>query len=195
LMDDITLFRHCLFYLIMLRLDIPEKIETDRLILQRLRYEDAEEIFYCYASKPDATKFLSWKTHSSVEQTRSFLRYAIESWNHGTDYGFSVRVKENRKLAGGFGLINELGKIQLGYVLSPTHWNQGYATEACKSVIEILKSLPVFRVGTFVDVDNAASIRVLEKCGLIQEARLEKWFRFVNQNDEPKDCYLYKFPL
>jgi ribosomal-protein-alanine N-acetyltransferase len=179
----------------MLRLAIPEKIETDRLILQRLRYEDAEEIFYTYASKPEATKFLSWKTHTSVEQTRTFLRYAIESWNFGTDYSFSIRLKQNRKLAGAIGIINEDGKLQLGYVLSPTHWNNGYATEACTSVIEILRSLPVFRVGTFVDVDNAASICVLEKCGMVQEARLEKWFRFVNQDSEPKDCFLYRLPL
>jgi hypothetical protein len=39
-----------------------------------------------------------------------------------------------------------------------------------------------------------ASVRVLQKAGLVQEARLEKWFRFVNQGGQPKDCLLFKIP-
>ena len=179
----------------MLRLDIPEQIFTDRLVLQRLKYEDAEEIFYTYASKPEATKFLSWKTHQSIEQTRTFVRYAIESWNIGTDYSFSIRMKQTRKLIGSFGVVNDGGRIQFGYVLSPTEWGNGYATEACSAILSIVKTLPVFRIGTFVDVDNTASIRVLTKCGLVQEARLEKWFRFVNQGNQPKDCFLFKLSI
>lgn len=180
----------------MVRLNIPEKIETSRLLLQRLRYEDAEEIFYTYASKPEATKYLAWRTHRSVDDTRAFLRNAIESWNIGTDYSFSIRLKDNFKFIGAFGVIHDEGKIQFGYVLSPSHWGNGYATEACKSIIDAFRALPsVYRIGTFVDISNAASIRVLLKCGLIEEARLEKWQRFVNQENEPKDCALFYFPL
>jgi ribosomal-protein-alanine N-acetyltransferase len=180
----------------MVRLDFPEKIETARLALQRLRYEDAEEIFYTYASKPEATKYLSWRTHRTVEDTRAFLRYTIESWNNGTDYSFSVRLRHNHKLIGAFGVINEDGKIQFGYVLSPSQWGCGYGTEACKTVMEILKNFPgVYRIGTFVDVANSASVKVLLKSGLIEEARLEKWHRFVNQNNEPRDCILFKLPI
>jgi [ribosomal protein S5]-alanine N-acetyltransferase len=179
----------------MIRLSFPEKIETPRLMLQRLRYEDAEEIFYTYASKPEATRYLSWKTHASVEDTRAFLRYAIEAWNRGTDYSFSIRLKDSRKLVGGFGVMHDDGKIQFGYVLSPGIWGNGYATEACRAVMQLLKTYPsLFRIGTFVDLDNAASIRVLLKSGLIEEARLEKWFRFINQGNIPKDCALFRLP-
>src|SRR3989337_1788222 len=102
----------------MIRLPMPPKIETERLLLQRLKYEDAAEIFYAYASKPDATKYLSWPTHQSIDETESFLKYAIESWEFGTQYAYSIRLK-NRFLIGSIGLLNEEGKIQLGYVLSP----------------------------------------------------------------------------
>jgi ribosomal-protein-alanine N-acetyltransferase len=180
----------------MIRLNFSEKIETERLLLQRLRYEDAEEIFYTYASKPEATKFLSWPTHRTIEDTRAFLRYALESWNHGTDYSFSIRLKDSAKLIGAFGIMHDDGKIQFGYVLSPTHWGNGYATEVCKCIMNVLKTFPtVFRVGTFVDLANTDSINVLIKSGLVEETRLEKWFRFVNQNNEPKDCALFRLPL
>jgi [ribosomal protein S5]-alanine N-acetyltransferase len=63
-------------------------------------------------------------------------------------------------------------------------------------MMDILRRFPsLYRVGTFVDVENIASISVLKKCGLIEEGRLPKWFRFVNQDMTPKDCILFRLPL
>jgi len=177
----------------MIPLPMPARIETERLLLQRLRYEDAEEIFYAYASKARATRYLSWATHQSVDETRTFLKYAVDSWNFGTDYSYSIRLKKGI-LIGSIGLINENGKVQLGYVLSPGHWGKGYATEACMGILSILKKVKgLYRISTFVDAENAASIRVLQKCGLVEEARLPKWLRFVNQENQPRDCVLFRY--
>ncbi|MBT1703262.1 GNAT family N-acetyltransferase [Chryseosolibacter indicus] len=178
------------------RINLPEKIETERLLLQRLRYEDAEEIFYGYASKPEATTFMSWPTHKSIEDTRTFLKYAIQSWQFGLDYSYSIRLRQANQFIGSFGVINELGKAQFGYIFSPRHWGNGYATEACRTLMNVLKDHKEFyRIGTFVDVDNTASMRVLLKSGLKEEARLKDWFRFINQGNRPKDCALFYLPL
>lgn len=172
---------------------MPAKIETERLHLERLKYEDAEEIFYAYASKPEATRYLSWATHQSIDETRTFLKYAVDSWNYGTDFSYSIRLKKNGLLIGSIGIINDNGKVQLGYVISPNHWRKGYTTEACMRILSILKNFPeLYRIGTFADADNLASIRVLKKCGMVEEARLPKWFRFINQNNQPKDCILFR---
>src|SRR5688572_22233103 len=169
-----------------MNLKLPTRIETDRLVLQRLRYEDAEEIFYCYASKSEATRYVSWPTHESITDTRNFLKYAVLAWDQGTDYSFSIRIKKDNRLVGSIGAINDLGKIQIGYIISPTFWSQGIATEACKAVVKILASIPeVYRIGSFVDADHAISARVLTKCGFMEEAWLEKWFRFINQGNTP----------
>jgi [ribosomal protein S5]-alanine N-acetyltransferase len=180
----------------MIHLHLPEKITTDRLSLQRLRYEDAEEIFYCYASKPEATRFMAWPTHQSVTDTRGFLRYAVSAWFEGMDYSFGIRIKDSNRMIGSFGVINENGKIQFGYILSPTQWGNGYATEACRQMMALLLlEKDVYRIGTYVDLENTASIKVLEKSGLVEEARLKKWMRFPNQHGEPKDCALYSLPM
>lgn len=180
----------------MVNLMLPEHLSTERLFLQRLRYEDAEEIFYAYASKPLATRFVSWPTHQKVADTNAFLVYANHAWNSGTDYSFSIRLKESGRLIGSFGILHDNGKIQFGYILSPSQWGRGYATEGCIAMMNLLRQQPdVFRVSTFVDVDNVASAKVLLKSGLVEEARLNKWFRFVNQNNEPKDCILFDLPL
>lgn len=177
----------------MSNLALPELLETNRLKLQRLRYEDADEIFYTYASKPDATRYVSFPTHQSIEDTRSYLRYAIPAWNKGIDFTYAIRLKESNRLIGTCGIINDQGKIQYGYVFGPIHWGKGYASEVGITIINILKQIPVIhRVGSFVDAENVASIRVLEKIGMKHEATLTRWFRFVNQGNEPKDCLLFK---
>jgi ribosomal-protein-alanine N-acetyltransferase len=174
----------------------PGQIETPRLRLQRLRYEDADEIFYAYASKPEATRFVSWPTHNTVRDTRAYLKYAIPAWDAGVDYAFSIRLADDGRLVGSVGALVNNGKIQFGYVLSPTVWGSGFAAEACTAVLAIAKAAPgIFRIGTFVDVDNRQSVRVLEKCGLLHEATLEKWFRFVNQGGQAKDCMLFRLPF
>jgi ribosomal-protein-alanine N-acetyltransferase len=177
-------------------LHLPERLDTERLLLARLRYEDAEELFYAYASKPEATRFVSWPTHQSLNETRAFLSYSIRAWKMGTDYTYSVRLRENNRLIGTIGALHEEGKIQFGYILSPTQWNKGYATEMCRKLMATLKIMDgVYRIFTFVDVDNIASTKVLLKSGLEEEARLKKWFRFVNQGNEPKDCIMYRLSV
>ena len=178
-----------------MRLAIPEKIETDRLFLQPLRYEDAEEIFYVYASKPEATRYVSWPTHQTIEDTRSFLKLIKSGRENGTDYSFGIRLKGSRRLIGSFGIMNDQGKIQFGYVLGPVHWGNGYATEVCRVMMTVLAGVPgVFRIGTFVDTENVASAKVLLKSGLVEEAHLPAWLRFVNQDNQPKDCTFYRLP-
>ena len=97
---------------------------------------------------------------------------------------------------GSFGVINENGKIQFGYIFSPTQWGNGYATEACKKMMTLLRDRKdIYRIGTYVDQENTASIKVLKKSGLIEEATLSQWVRFPNQGNTPKDCVLFRVPV
>lgn len=176
-------------------LAIPETVITERLILSRLRMEDAEEIFYTYASKPESTRFVSWPTHQSIKDTREFLSRTKSGWYEGIDYSFSIRLKKTGRFIGGCGFMNDAGKVQIGYVLGPLHWGKGYATEAAKKLLEILKDeAGVYRIGSFIDAENTASAKVLLKAGLVEEACLHNWFRFPNQGNVPKDCILFKIP-
>jgi [ribosomal protein S5]-alanine N-acetyltransferase len=176
----------------MIRLNLPEKIETERLVLQRLRYEDAEEIFYTYASKPEVTRYLAFPTHQSVGDARNFLEYVTGAWDRGTEYAFGIRLKGENRFIGSIGFINDEGKVQFGYGISPNFWNKGLTTEACQAVLKLLKGQKdIHRIWTFTDAENVASGKVLLKCGLVEEARLTKWFRFINQDNQPKDCILY----
>lgn len=174
----------------------PEQIELTRVRLTRNVSTDAEEIFYAYASKPEATRFLSWPTHEQLSDTRDFLRFAQATWKERTQFTFSVRVKTTNRLIGGCGCIHRDGVFQLGYVFSPSVWGHGYATEVCQGLTsEILKFPGLRRLCSFVDVDNPTSARVLEKSGFIKEQLAPDFFVPVNQGNQKKDAYIFVYPL
>ncbi len=73
------------------------------------------------------------------------------------------------------GFLNDVeienGTMELGYVIHPDHWGKGYATRALKEAIRRLFSLGYREVQCGAFAENPASIRVMEKAGMV---RLEK---------------------
>lgn len=64
--------------------------------------------------------------------------------------------------------IDENGTAEIGYGISEEYQGNGYATEAVKAAAGWALAMPgVMCVLAETETDNAASIRVLEKCGFI----------------------------
>ncbi len=71
-------------------------------------------------------------------------------------------------------------------------WGKGYATEIARSLIDAaFGELRVDRVISTVDVNNRASIHVLEKVGMRWEAVFRKHRRAKNRW---WDCHLFVLP-
>lgn len=68
------------------------------------------------------------------------------------------------------GFINEMEKttdtMELGYVIHPDCWHRGYATEALTACIAELFRMGYACVRAGYFEENAASARVMEKCGM-----------------------------
>ena len=47
-------------------------LETKRLILRPFTIEDAQEMFFGWASDPEVTKYLEWNTHENIEETKKY---------------------------------------------------------------------------------------------------------------------------
>lgn len=85
------------------------------------------------------------------------------------------------------GIIGDMGfkgkpgasnQVEIGYGIKERYWNQGYATEGVKALIEWAFHRGVDTITAECFVDNAASIRVLEKVKMVQvgqENDLLKW--------------------
>ena len=70
------------------------------------------------------------------------------------------------------GILNDTeiegGTIEMGYALHPDHWNRGYMSEAFAAVIDYLRTRGFATVTAGAFVENAASLRVMQKCGMVK---------------------------
>jgi RimJ/RimL family protein N-acetyltransferase len=70
------------------------------------------------------------------------------------------------QLVGSCGLARRpSGAVEMGYWIARPFWGRGYATEACRALIDIARTLGLRQLEGSHFLDNPASARVLEKLG------------------------------
>ena len=142
-------------------------LETDRLRLRPFRLDDAEAMFSRWASDDEVTKYLTWPTHTDVEQTRALLARWVAEYEQPERLNFAIELKEEGdRLIGGIDVVRyDEGTPVIGYNLSRAYWGRGIMTEACRRVLDYLFSQGVEAVKIDAIVENAGSNRVIQKCG------------------------------
>ncbi|MBQ9196660.1 MAG: GNAT family N-acetyltransferase [Clostridia bacterium] len=150
-------------------------LETKRLRLRPLTMRDERDM-YRYCSDPEVSRHVLWDTHESPRQTRAALRSALRQYRNGSPGSFAIERRADRRMIGtiGFMWINcEHRSGEVGYSLARDCWNQGYATEALSAVLHFgFDTLGLNRIEAMHEVDNPASGRVMEKCGMTCEGTL-----------------------
>ena len=85
----------------------------------------------------------------------------------------------------GIGKASEqsLDDFDFGYAILPEYWGQGYATEALTTIIDYaFEQLNAQKIYGECDVENVASMRVMEKAGLDRQEADAEEVRFVIEN-------------
>ena len=147
-------------------------IETERLILRRLRADDAEDM-YEYACDSDVTRYLTWFPHPDMRYTRDYLEYLGTRYRVGDFFDWAITLKENGKMIGtcgftAFDYSNDCA--EMGYVLNPKYRGQGIAPEALHAVMEFgFDNLALNRAEAKFIEGNDASRRVMEMAGMTFE--------------------------
>ncbi len=168
-------------------------IRTPRLQLREFTRADLDGIFG-YSSDPKVTRYLFFGPRDR-DSTAEYLDDLIASQRQRPRTRFELAITEIRSgsLIGACDLsLIETRVCDLGYMLGHPYWGQGYATEVAHSLTGVaFRQLRAERVISTVDVNNRASIRVLEKIGMRWEAVYRKHRRAKNRW---WDCHLYTLP-
>ena len=169
----------------------PESFETERLLLRKPRPGDAPLIFETYAQDPEVLRYLTFRPHGDLKDTKQVVDRFLESWRSGKSYCWLIFQRDDEALVGAISARKDQG-INLGYLIARPYWRRGFMSEAVSAITEWAFSQPgVFRVWAVCDLENEASARLLEKNGFHQEGILRKWSLHPNISDIPRDCYCY----
>lgn len=141
-------------------------LETERLILRQLTINDAEDVFK-WTNDERVTKYMIYPTHENIETTIVWLESLMDLPDNNFNWGFVL--KDNNRLIGSGGIryYKPENAWSFGYNISYDCWNKGYTTEVTKRMIEFAYKECGAR--DFISehaIDNPASGRVMEKCGL-----------------------------
>lgn len=138
------------------------------------------------------TRYVIWKPHESIEETRTFLSGCVTAWHGDHRFPWAITLKESGELIGMIEVRVDQFKADVGYGLARPFWGRGIATEALSSIVGwALAQESIYRVWALCDVDNVASARVLEKVGMQREGLLRRNLLHPNISDEPRDSYCF----
>jgi ribosomal-protein-alanine N-acetyltransferase len=153
-------------------------LATRRLLLRPLTLEDAPAMF-AYASDPEVTRYVTWPTHRSLDDSLAFLHSVIEAYRRDEIAPWGIVLGAIGGLIGTCGFVDCRSahrRAELGYALGRCYWGQGYMTEAVRAVIAFsFDQLALNRIEALCEPPNVGSSRVMEKAGMTYEGLLRQY--------------------
>jgi ribosomal-protein-alanine N-acetyltransferase len=135
-------------------------IETERLLIRPLADDEREAMLALWRDPAN-------RRVTSPDEAR-VRRWLTVVWG--------VWERESGDLVGDCSLHFDtgFGEWELSYGFRRDRWSRGYATEAARACVRHgFEEIGLEKIVADVDPANAASARVLEKCGLEQVSRLD----------------------
>lgn len=117
--------------------DLPE-LRTERLLLRKLRSADVYDVNE-YASREEVPRHLLWTPHLNLRETQGYLEFLQKRYRKGLHSDWGLQLQSSGKIIGtcGFSAVDIPNEsCELGYVLSPLYWRNGYMSEAFEAVLE-----------------------------------------------------------
>jgi RimJ/RimL family protein N-acetyltransferase len=144
-------------------------LETERLKLEPLHTSHAPEMF-AFLSDPRLYEFIPRDPPATLASLlERFQRLETRRFPKGDEIWLNwvVRSKLDNQCLGRVEVtIRQDTSAYLAYEIEVASWGNGFATEACRRVIEALfGEFGVTLIVAEVDTRNSASIRVLERLG------------------------------
>jgi RimJ/RimL family protein N-acetyltransferase len=165
-----------------LLLDIPTRIETERLYLRC--YQPGDGRWYYAVSQKNRTHLARYEAGNVVlaihseEEAEITVRNLAAAWVARDCFFMAAFDKETGEFAAQIyvGPVNwDLPEFQIGYFVDKDREGRGYVTEAVRATLRfIFEHLQAQRVRLECNDTNVRSIRVAERCGMVREGHFRE---------------------
>lgn len=170
-----------------------QTIETERLILRKVEAKDAkalcellndEKVQEFLAGIPENYTIEMAKDYIGNKMTKNYLRKDFYDWG--------IEDKNTHKFIGRISVykFDDYRRMaDLVWYVMPTVRGNGFMTEAGKAIVKFLQDVGFERIEAFANVENIASIKVMEKIGMQYEGILRKYD--CKRDDSLYDAKMY----
>lgn len=167
-----------------------KELESDRLLLRRMKEDDALEIFNGFVNQDGFLYYANKKKRTLEEQINS-LKGIDSKYLKDDYYNWVITLKDTKEIIGSINLrVEEINEtVEFNYVIDERFCGNGYMTEALNLVKDYcLNELCVNRFQGGCCVENIASKRVMEKCNMVCEGVLRN---YITLCDGYHDMYMF----
>lgn len=169
-----------------LLLNVPEVVETERLVLEATRPDHGAAIHAAVVeSHAQLRPWMPWaKDLQSAEETEGHCRVMQARWHAREEIDYCFVRRSDHMLVGKGGLHTidwSLPRFEIGYWIRTSCARQGLATEGAAALAQMARrALGAVRLEIASDARNTASRRVAEKAGFVLEGIRQRSRRDVN---------------
>ena len=146
---------------------------TERLALRELRLDDAGAVASGAGDKRVARYLIAVPTPYPVALARRWVVGRIEWWQAGRGATLAITRRTSPHILLGTVSLRRYARdrrAELGYWLATHAWSFGFATEACRALVDFgFRELGLARIYAQVLAGNRASMHVLDKLGMVNE--------------------------
>lgn len=142
-------------------------LETERLILREITYEDTQAIFRNF-SDPDVAKWFFEEPLTEIYQAAKFIDLFNNEFKNGKGLTWSLVIKDESACVGtcGYGDIELGARGEIGFDLAKELWGKGLMSEALVPVIEYgFDVLRLSKIEAHSYSANTRAIHLLKKMG------------------------------
>ena len=158
-------------------LEIPEKFETERLLISIYENGDGKEFYQILQSNYSHLQEELSEAHTlkSIEDAEEYVRYKKVAWLSRERLVPKIVEKSTGKMIGQLWIEPKWDRMifEIGYFIEERSQGKGYVTEAVKKIIEFLfTDLDANKLEIHTKATNSESIGVAERCGFTKEAQI-----------------------
>jgi len=162
--------------------------QIGRFIIRDLAPWEGKALFRL-TGDPVVTRYMGLRTHQTVDEATTL----IEVYRNSPTKWQAICPADNPPdVLGVVGFEVRGHQVTMSIMVRSDKAARGVGREFGAPFAQwIMTHATVWRLWSYVHVDNIAGQRVTERTGAIKEGRLRRFEYFPNVSDEPQDVYVY----
>lgn len=173
-----------------------KELQTSRLVLRELSFEDLYDYYERLMSDGDVAKYMPFEPHQDIGESLAQIERTMARYETGACYCWAIVRKEDDTFIGTLELLDldeERKSCSFACLLAKAYWNRGYATEAVQEVLRFAtQELGVEKLTADHMAPNAAAGAVLRKAGMTRTGSIPGKYEKQGQR---YDACLYELDL